>query len=82
MFLQAPADGWIDADALKALLEISGVAGFVHTPEPGTAVRRTVDLLSSPATVYLSGATARQVDQAYAAVRQLEAADLYRGRGW
>jgi biotin carboxylase len=81
MFLQAPADGWIDADALKALLEIPGVAGCVHAPEPGAAVRRTVDLLSSPATVYLAGANARQVDEAHAAVRALEAAGLYSGRG-
>lgn len=77
LFLQAPADGWISEGASERLLQIPGVAGYVHTPAAGTAVRRTVDLLSSPATVYLSGDTAEQVDTAHAAVRELEAAKFY-----
>jgi biotin carboxylase len=77
LFLQAPADGWISKNAIERLLQVPGVTGCVHTPAPGTAVRRTTDLLSSPATVYLSGDTAQQVDEAHAAVRKLEAAHIY-----
>jgi biotin carboxylase len=77
LFLQAPADGWIGEGAIERVLQIPGVTGCVHTPAPGTPVRRTVDLISSPATVYLSGDTAKQVDKAHAAVRALEAADFY-----
>ena len=77
MFLQAPADGRIGSDSIERLLRIPGVAGFVHTPTPGAAVRQTVDLLSSPATVYLTAGTAQQIDQAYAAVRKLESTDFY-----
>ncbi|MBR7825732.1 ATP-grasp domain-containing protein [Actinospica sp. MGRD01-02] len=76
-FLQAPANGRIDAAAIERLLQIPGVAGFVHPPAPGTAVRRTVDLLSSPATLYLSGDCAQQIDEAHAAVRELEATCMY-----
>jgi biotin carboxylase len=80
LFLQAPTDGWIGKGAIGRLLRIPGVAGCVHVPTPGTAVRRTVDLLSSPATVYLSGGTAQQIDEAHAAVRELEAAHFYSTR--
>jgi biotin carboxylase len=80
LFLQAPTDGWIGKSAIERLLQVPGVAGCVHTPASGTAVRRTVDLLSSPATVYLSGDTAQQVDEAHAAVRELEAAHIYQTR--
>lgn len=81
LFLQAPADGRIGRDALDRLAQIPGVAGCVHTPAAGAAVRRTVDLLSSPATVYLIAGTTWQVDQAHAAVRKLEAADFYENAG-
>ncbi|HEX4791957.1 MAG TPA: ATP-grasp domain-containing protein [Actinospica sp.] len=77
VFLQAPTDGRIRKDAVERLLQIPGVAGCVHTPASGTAVRRTVDLMSSPATVYLFGDTPRQVDRAHRAVRELEAAHFY-----
>jgi hypothetical protein len=80
LFLQAPSDGWISESAIERLLQVPGVAGFVHTPASGTAVRQTVDLLSSPATVYLSGDTAQQVDDAHAAVRELEATHIYQTR--
>lgn len=76
-FLQAPADGKISETAIERLLRVPGVAGFVHTPVPGTAVRRTVDLLSSPGTVYLSGDCAQRIDEAHAAVRELEASCMY-----
>ena len=77
-FLQAPADGRISESAIERLRQVPGVAGFVHTPAPGTAVRRTVDLLSSPGTVYLSGDCAQRIDEAHAAVRELEATHVYR----
>ena len=77
LFLQAPTDGWIGEDAIEQLVQIPGVAGCVHAPAAGTAVRRTVDLLSSPATVYLIADATWQVDQTYAAVRKLETADFY-----
>ncbi len=80
LFLQAPTDGWIGEGAIERLLHVPGVAGCVHTPAPGTAVRRTVDLLSSPATVYLSGDSAQQIDEAHTAVRKLEAAHFYQAR--
>jgi biotin carboxylase len=77
LFLQAPADGWIDDGALEQLAQIPGVAGCVHAPAAGATVRRTVDLLSSPATVYLIADTTWQIDQAHEAVRKLEVADFY-----
>lgn len=77
MFLQAPAEGRIAQDSIGKLMRIAGVAGFVHTPAPGAPVRQTVDLLSSPATVYLTARTTRQIDQAYAAVRELESTGFY-----
>jgi biotin carboxylase len=77
LFLQAPADGWIGDGAIEQLMQIPGVAGCVHAPAAGTAVRRTVDLLSSPATVYLIADATWQVDQTYTAVRKLEEADFY-----
>lgn len=76
-FLQAPADGRISESAIERLRQVPGVAGFVHTPAPGTAVRRTVDLLSSPGTVYLSGDCAQRIDEAHAAVRELEVTHVY-----
>ena len=76
-FLQAPADGRISETAIEQLLHVPGVAGFVHTPVPGTTVRRTIDLLSSPATVYLSGNSAQQIDEAHTALRELEATRMY-----
>ena len=76
-FLQAPADGRISESAIERLRQVPGVAGFVHTPAPGTAVRRTVDLLSSPGTVYLSGDCAQRIDEAHAAVRKLEVTHVY-----
>jgi biotin carboxylase len=80
LFLQAPADGWIGKRAIERLLQVPGVSGCVHAPASGTAVRQTVDLLSSPATVYLSGDTTQQVDKAHAAVRELEATHIYQTR--
>lgn len=77
LFLRAPADGYISETAVERLLEVPGVTGYVHVPAPGTAVRRTVDLLSSPATVYLSADSAEQIDEAHAAVRELEATLMY-----
>jgi biotin carboxylase len=78
LLLQAPADGWIEDDAIKALLQIPGVLGFTHEPVPGAAVRRTVDLLTSPGTLYIAAESATLVDRACAAVRSLESPTLYR----
>lgn len=77
LFLQAPVNGWIGDGAIEQLEQIPGVAGCVHAPAAGAAVRQTVDLLSSPATVYLIADTTWQVDQAYTAVRKLEGTDFY-----
>lgn len=80
MFLQASRDGQIDEAAMKQLLEIPGVAGAISIPPPGAPVRRTVDLLSSPGTVYLIADSPEQVDSAYAAVRTLESTGLYQSQ--
>lgn len=79
LFLQAPKDGWINGNAIERLLHNPGVAGFVYTPASGTEVRQTVDLLSSPATVYLSADSAEEIDAAHGAVRELEATLMYEG---
>lgn len=76
-FLQAPADGFITESSIKRLMRVPGVAGCVHTPAPGSPVRHTVDLLSSPATVYLTADSTQRIDQAYAAVRELESSGFY-----
>lgn len=77
MFLQAPADSRIGVDSIDRLVQIPGVAGCVHIPMPGAAVRQTIDLLSSPATVYLTADTTQEIDRAYAAVRELESTGFY-----
>lgn len=78
LFLQAPRDAVLGpAEAIAALLEIPTVAGLVHPLRPGTAVAETVDVQSSPGTVYLIGRERKSVRAACDEVRRLEYTDLY-----
>ena len=78
LLLQCPADGVIGAaEVVEELMAIPGVAGAVHPLVSGTAVRRTTDLLSSPAILYLTAENPHELEKAYAAVRKLESAGLY-----
>ena len=78
VLLQCPADGVIGpSEAVNELMAIPGVAGAVHPLVPGTPVRRTADLLSSPGILYLAAENPDELEKAYAAVRKSEAAGLY-----
>ena len=77
IFLQAPAGGRVSAAGIEKLAQIPEVAGFVRPLMLDGAVSQTVDLLSSPGTLYLTGESTRRIDCAHSAVRALEAADLY-----
>ncbi|MFJ9379288.1 hypothetical protein [Streptomyces sp. NPDC101455] len=77
--LIAPYDGVIDEDLLLTLLTLPTVRGYVGALVPGTAVRRTVDLLTSPGRLTLAAEDPRAIAQDYATIRALEAAGLYDG---
>jgi biotin carboxylase len=76
LFLQAPADGVISAATVEKLTAIPGVLGTVHPLHAGAPVSATIDLLSSPGTLYLAGDRAT-VENAYLAVRASERNGLY-----
>lgn len=76
LFLQAPADSFISASGADRLAAIPGVTGTVHPLHAGEQVSATIDLLTSPGTVYLSGDRAT-VERAYRSVRALENDGLY-----
>lgn len=78
LFLQAPPDAMVAGpDALERLLAIPGVTGLVSPLHPGTPVAQTIDLLTSPGTVYLTGRERKAIESAYERVRALEADGLY-----
>lgn len=79
--LVAPHDGVLDADGLRRLAGIPSVRyGSALSLAPGTPVRRTVDLFSSPGALYLVGDDAGQLEQDHRRIRELEAGGLYRSR--
>lgn len=80
VFLAAPADGVIgDQAAVDRLRAIPGVYGVVGDLAPGRAVSETVCLTTCPAVVYLVADDAASIERAYAQIRALERAELYRG---
>ncbi|MFF1733741.1 ATP-grasp domain-containing protein [Streptomyces sp. NPDC058247] len=79
--LIAPAAGALDADLLGPLLALPTLRGYVGTLVPGTPVRRTVDLLTSPGRLTLCAHDPRAIDEDYNAIRAIEAAGLY-GEEW
>ncbi len=82
LFLNAPDGAAIGpASAIQALMSIPGVAGLVSPLRPGAPVNRTIDLLTSPGTVYLADPDAAQIEHAYLQVRTLEARGLYTRAG-
>jgi biotin carboxylase len=74
--LMAPRTGVLDPGVLSDILALPSVRGWVGHVEPGGQVSVTVDLMTSPGTLYLVG-SASTVERDVQRVRELEA-DLYR----
>ncbi|WP_406834906.1 hypothetical protein ACICHK_00480 [Streptomyces sp. AHU1] len=77
--LIAERDGALDAALLHTLLALPTVRGHVGNLVPGAAVRRTVDLLTSPGRLVLASDNARAITEDYQTIRALEAHGLYAG---
>ncbi|MEV8544458.1 hypothetical protein [Streptomyces sp. NPDC051572] len=77
--LIAPYDGVLDEGLLLTLLTLPTVRGYVRALVPGTPVRRTVGLLTSPGRLTLAAEDPRAIDRDYATIRALESAGLYDG---
>lgn len=74
--LAATRAGILDPGVLSDILALPSVCGWVGHVEPGGQVSVTVDLLTSPGTLYLVGSSSA-VERDVLRVRELEA-DLYR----
>lgn len=78
LFLQSPPEAVVGpAAVLDALLEIPAVAGLVRPLHPGGPLAPTVDLATSPGTVYVIGRERKSVQAACDQVRALESNGLY-----
>lgn len=78
LFLQAPPNAMIGGPrAIEQLLHVPAVAGLVSPLRPGSEVAQTIDLLTSPGTVYLAARERKSVETGYEMVRALEAHGLY-----
>ncbi|MFD5079557.1 hypothetical protein [Streptomyces sp. NPDC058371] len=75
--LIAPHDGVLDEDLVHCLLTLPTVRGYVGALVPGMAVRRTVDLLTSPGRLVLAAEDPCAIDEDYTAIRAMEASGLY-----
>jgi biotin carboxylase len=76
--LCAPYDGTIDSAAWAEVLDLPCVAGTLGHVTGGSPVRTTVDLLTSPDSVYLVGEP-DVIERSYRAIRALERdGSLYR----
>jgi biotin carboxylase len=76
--LIAPYDGHIAVNNIAAQLRrLPTLHDVIGDIAPGTPVMRTVDLFTSPASLYLIADDVPQVDQDYARIRELEALGLY-----
>lgn len=64
-------------DELLALPSVWGVHGLHGEFRAGMPVRRTVDLFSTPAALYLVAGDMVQLERDYARIRELEATTLY-----
>jgi biotin carboxylase len=80
--LIAPHDGTLDENLLRTVLTLPTVRGYVGTLVPGTAVKRTTDLLTSPGRLTLVAQDLRSIDQDYKVIRSIEAAGLYGETSW
>ncbi|MGW7276372.1 ATP-grasp domain-containing protein [Streptomyces sp. NPDC054864] len=78
--LIAPHDGALaDGPALDELNTLPTLSASVRSLAPGTPVRRTVDLFSSPDHLYLLDSDLAAVERDYARIRELEHGGLYTG---
>lgn len=78
LFLQAPRDAAVGSTAvIDELLAIPAVAGLVRPLRPGSELEPTIDLATSPGTVYVIGRDRKSVQAACENVRALESNGLY-----
>jgi biotin carboxylase len=79
IWLVAPFDGEIaDGPALAELSSLPSVIGVAQGLRPGTPVRQTVDLFSTPGYVYLSAAAIEDIERDHRRIRELESSGLYK----
>ncbi|MFD5868337.1 ATP-grasp domain-containing protein [Corynebacterium sp. NPDC060344] len=71
--LISPVDGTVNsADHLAPVLDDPRTKGVLGHLEPGVPVRRTIDLFTSPGAIYVTGADAGDVEDAYQGIRARE----------
>ncbi|MEF3113459.1 ATP-grasp domain-containing protein [Streptomyces chrestomyceticus] len=76
--LIVPEDGYVAEAPLRAVRALpTYLCGSVDDLAPGTPVRATTDLFSSPGHLYLLGRTPREIERDYAAIRAAERDELY-----
>ncbi|SEM10096.1 ATP-grasp domain-containing protein [Streptacidiphilus jiangxiensis] len=77
--LLSPTDGQMPSEeGLAPVRELESCLEVVLAAAPGSPVKRTVDLGTSPGYVYLTAATHGEVEEDYHRLRQLEESGLYR----
>ncbi|MGW1196711.1 ATP-grasp domain-containing protein [Streptomyces sp. NPDC002536] len=76
--LIVPFDGTIDGELAQEIFALPTLHGIQGRIEGGQAVQRTVDLFTSPASVYLISDDIDQLEQDYLRLRKLEESGLYR----
>jgi biotin carboxylase len=67
----------VSADGLREIERLPSYAASLATLGPGDLLRRTVDLFSSPGTIYLVHPEVEQLRTDYERLRELERAGLY-----
>ncbi|AEH09300.1 ATP-grasp fold domain protein, DUF201-type [Candidatus Protofrankia datiscae] len=76
--LTAPYDGIMAAAGLDEIARMPGIlCGSALNLRPGSRVRRTVDLFTSPGHLYLLADDERELERAYRRIRELEVQGLY-----
>lgn len=76
--LIAPYDGYLaDNDIAAQLRTLPTLHDVIGDIAPGTLVKRTVDLFTSPASLYLIADDVSHLDRDYARIRRLEEIGLY-----
>ncbi len=75
--LAAPRPAVMDPGTFATISALPSVRGWVGHVAPGGPVTRTVDLLTSPGTLYLAG-TADAIEADITRIRELEQTELYR----
>ena len=73
--LCSPYDGIVVSNHCPETIgKLASFRSLIHTPAPGEAVARTIDLFTNPGIVYLANQDERNLEQEYRQIRQWESA--------